>query len=45
MPNHSILLLLGGMKSKDVINDVMSILKKDLPPIDKISNHQHAHIE
>ncbi|CAF4473655.1 unnamed protein product, partial [Rotaria magnacalcarata] len=34
-----------GIKSKPIIEDVMSILKNDLPRIDKISHHQSAHID
>ncbi|CAF3394143.1 unnamed protein product [Rotaria socialis] len=34
-----------GIKSKPIIEDVMSILKNDLAGIDKISNHQAAHID
>jgi hypothetical protein len=37
--------VLGGLKSKNILQSVMSILKNDLTPIDKISNHQTAHIE
>ncbi|MCC7159907.1 MAG: hypothetical protein IT281_10275 [Ignavibacteria bacterium] len=35
----------GGMKSKPITDDVTSILKNDLTPKNKISNHQAAHID
>lgn len=37
--------LSGGLKSKNVLDNVMSIFKNDLPPIDKLSNQQTAHLE
>jgi hypothetical protein len=37
--------VLGGSKSKNMLQNIMSIFKNDLTPIDKISNHQTAHIE
>ena len=37
--------ILGGLKSKNILNNVMSMFKNDLAPIDKLSNQQTAHIE
>jgi len=37
--------VLGGLKSKNILQNVMSIFKNDLTSIDKISNHPTAHIE
>jgi Ca2+ transporting ATPase len=34
-----------GLKSKNILNNVMSMFKNDLAPIDKLSNQQTAHIE
>jgi hypothetical protein len=37
--------LLGGLKSKHMLNDVMSIFKSDSSSMNKISNSQATHIE